>query len=127
MPLYLFPLQTSLCLKARGGLGREMAFGPENMGACEGGVSAESYFDGGREPAEMECGLATYGAGIGKEEGRFRQVHFACHVAHPFLIRRGREHAHCRRITRKRLRGESVDLDDSGGHSRITGVSPREA
>ncbi len=63
-----------------------------------------------REPTELEI------ISLGPNESCLGQVHFGGDGLHPFGVALAIQQAHSSRIARKRLVGESVNLNQSNGH-----------
>ena len=70
------------------------------------------YLDRRGEPAQIEAIVPLW-----DQEGGFREIHFARHIAHPLIGAGLVEYAHRGGISGKRAIGERIDLDDSNGHN----------
>ena len=91
----------------------QVAVLPQHVRAGQRGVAAKLHLHRRREPAQIVPILP------GNQERRLRQIHLARYVAHPPFRRHLAQHAHRRRIPRKRTIGESVHLDYSYSHNLV--------
>jgi hypothetical protein len=89
---------------------RQVTVFPQHVGAGQGRMAAQVYLHRGGEPAQVVAVV------VRRQEGGFREIHLARHIAHPLLGGWRREHANGGGIAGEGAGGEGIDLDDSNGH-----------